>query len=167
MRTSTLFAVFGLAFASIEFSRNIDYIEKGSTATVTLDSGCSAKDQYGSNNCKLEWGSSYTVNVAAKLGETLYSNSTIAVSLTVDGFIPYDFNCPVCGSNCTITIPVIKKEVSFSLPACPLDQFNLNQNFTLPSDSPIPFQQKVTGKATVSNGLGTHVAIIDIDATLA
>ena len=28
--------------------------------------------------------------------------------------------CPVCGANCTITIPVVKKTFSFTMPDCPI-----------------------------------------------
>ena len=74
------------------FSRTVNAINKA-TGTITLDSGCTSKDQYGSNDCDLHWGEKHTVTIAGNLEEDLNGGSKFAVKATVLGIIPFDLEC--------------------------------------------------------------------------
>jgi hypothetical protein len=44
----------------------------------------------------------------------------LAIDLKFDGAIPLNVKCPACGALCTFTVPVIKKDVNITMPACPI-----------------------------------------------
>ena len=142
------------AYADVEFSRTIDSVT-GAEGTLTLASGCTSSDQYGSNDCTLKWGEKVSAVVNATLEKDITQGTTFTVDAKVDGLIPLNFNCPVCGGNCSITVPIIKKKVSFSLPPCPIkaDHISKTLSIQLPSKSPIPLKSKVTGTVTIQGRL--------------
>mmetsp|Transcript_45841 Transcript_45841/g.73734 ORF Transcript_45841/g.73734 Transcript_45841/m.73734 type:complete len:182 (-) Transcript_45841:214-759(-) len=156
-----------VAHANIQFSRSVDQLEQGNSATVTLDQGCSSTDDYGSNDCALSWGTNYTATIKAHISEVLMGNSSFSVDMKVDGIIPFKFTCPVCGTTCTVTIPIVKQTTSFQLPDCPVTgDFNLVEPIALPSKSPIGVSSGAKGTVQVTNGAGTVVAHVTVDATL-
>ena len=89
-------------------------------------SGCSSKDQYGSNDCSLSWGSAYplTYNVRPpaalpasgrlclphpavwlsvaqlqySLQEDLTSSAQLVLNLKVDNLLPLKATCPMCAT---------------------------------------------------------------------
>eukprot|EP00954_Amorphochlora_amoebiformis_P024763 1368643-Amorphochlora_amoeboformis.AAC.1 len=68
----------GLAAADISFSRSNEYLEPDATITLTVDTGCTVKDQYGSNNCDWHWGSRYTISANFKLAEVQNQKDDVA-----------------------------------------------------------------------------------------
>ena len=102
------------ASADVEFSRTVDSVAAGlGSIKATLDHGCSSSDQYGSNNCKLNWGDKVTAAISGKLNKDI-SSGQLALDVKVD-IIPLKANCQICGANCTITVPIVKKTVSFGV----------------------------------------------------
>ena len=169
MRTSTfiLFAVMAtVAYGNIQFSRTVDSVT-GAEGTLTLASGCTSSEQYGSNDCTLTWGEKVTATVNATLDKDITQGTTFTVDAKVDGLIPLKFTCPACGGNCSITVPIIKKTVSFALPPCPIKADHIAKTFSaqLPSKSPIPLKSKVTGTVSVEGRLKVEfTAAISPDA---
>ena len=123
----------------------------------------SSKDQYGSNDCDLNWGQAYTVSINATLGQDLGSDATFSVDMKLDGLIPLKFTCHVCGANCTITVPIVKKTVTFETGPCPIkaQPVTLQKDITLPAKSPVPISAGAKGKITVQDGSGT-MAEVDV-----
>merc|ERR1711990_778971 len=152
--------------ADIKFSRTVSSVHAGFSGSVSLDSGCTGKDAYGSNNCDLKWGGSNSVTVTGTLPEDLNSGSKVAVSVKVDHIFPWDFTCSLCGAPCTITVPVVKKKVTIKLPPCPIKKGSLNQSkkFTLPSKCPTPVGISASGSATVTDDSGSTIAKISVNA---
>mmetsp|Transcript_45842 Transcript_45842/g.73735 ORF Transcript_45842/g.73735 Transcript_45842/m.73735 type:complete len:152 (-) Transcript_45842:214-669(-) len=105
--------------------------------------------------------------IKAHISEVLMGNSSFSVDMKVDGIIPFKFTCPVCGTTCTVTIPIVKQTTSFQLPDCPVTgDFNLVEPIALPSKSPIGVSSGAKGTVQVTNGAGTVVAHVTVDATL-
>mmetsp|Transcript_25887 Transcript_25887/g.62365 ORF Transcript_25887/g.62365 Transcript_25887/m.62365 type:complete len:175 (+) Transcript_25887:51-575(+) len=165
--TSLLIAALlvGFVAADIIASRTVDSVEQGTYGTVVLDSGCTDKDDYGSNNCDLKWGQSYNAIVNITTGEVLESNSTITIDLEIKELfkIPFKASCPICGVNCTITIPIIEKKESIAMPACPIaGALDLTKTFTMPPKFPIPFKASASGTVVITNGNGDTVAHLTV-----
>merc|ERR1712054_350908 len=78
----------------------------GITGSAVVDSGCSSKDDYGSNDCSFSWGQKLGLTLNTTLAADVASG-TIAIDAKVDGFLPFKASCAVCGAPCTITIPVV------------------------------------------------------------
>ncbi len=156
------------AVADISVSRSIDSVMSGASGTVTLDSGCANKDQYGSNNCDLKWGNSYTVTIDANNAEDLNGKANIAVDMKVDNIIPFKITCPVCGANCTFEVPVVKTKETIQLPPCPIAKGEYKQmyNFTLPSKSPVPVKTSAKGTVKLNDDAGNNVASLSVNAVL-
>lgn len=164
---AVLLALAGSA-ADIIVSRTIEAAPAGS-GTLTLDgSSCTGSDAFGSNNCDLHWGSSYTGKINATLSKDIEQGSTISVDAHVDTFIPFKVSCPVCGANCTITIPIVKKTISVTMPPCPISAQSLSQpfQFTLPSSSPVPIKASAKGEATVTDASGAVLLKASFEATV-
>merc|ERR1711907_281387 len=120
--------------------------------TAVVDSGCSGKDDYGSNDCSWSWGQ--------KLGLTLDAK--------VDGFLPFKASCALCGTPCTITIPVVKKTVTIKMPDCPIkgQGYSTTLSVTLPTKDPIPVKTSIAGTATVTSGDGSMSVTGSFSASL-
>ena len=164
LRSATLLGLGLYASADIQVSRTINSVSIGS-GNVTLEgTACTGKDTYGSNNCDLHWGSTYTVDVNVALAKDIDSKASFSVNMHLDSIIPFKFSCPLCGDTCTVTVPIVKKTVSFKLPACPIKAgpFKLSQQFALPASSPVPISASFKGKVTVSDGTST-VGDVDVN----
>merc|ERR1711939_939973 len=148
----------------ITVSRTINSAS-GITGTAVVDSGCSSKDQYGSNDCTFSWGQKLGLTLNTTLAADVNSG-TIAIDAKVDGFIPFSASCKVCGEPCTITIPVVKKTITIKLPDCPLKGGNhaTTLSVTIPTTDPVPI--KVTAKGTVTITTDSVKLSADFDASL-
>jgi hypothetical protein len=135
---------------------------------IIAGSSCASLDAYGSNECDLQWGTNYTVDVDATLAEDIVSGHSFTVDLKLDGLIPFKFTCALCGANCSITIPLIKQDVTFSMPACPLAAGPLKMTATLPlpATSPVPIKASVKGTVTVQDPSGTTVADVSVNGAV-
>lgn len=86
----------------------------------------------------------------------------------MDSIIPFNFDCPLCGGNCTVTVPIIKKQFSFAMPDCPIAATSGVKTIpvSLPSDDPVPV--KITAKGTVSiyDETGAMAGQVALDVTV-
>jgi hypothetical protein len=85
------------------FTRTVKTLQHA-TGSLTFDKGCTKTDPYGSYNCTWTWGQPITAAFQGALQEDLQAGKLI-VDLKIDGTIPVQFSCPVCGASCTINIP--------------------------------------------------------------
>lgn len=86
----------------------------GADLKVTLDHGCTGSDDYGSNDCTLQFGDSkpFTVTYDLKLDQDIVEGTKISANLKLDNLIPFTLECDACGSDCTFEIPIVKKSVT-------------------------------------------------------
>lgn len=104
--SSTIFltqVAFDLTSTGMDFARTIKQIGHA-TGQFTFDKGCTKTDPYGSNNCHWD----YTQNVIMATQGALQEDVTagkLIVDLKLDGTIPFQFTCPICGNTCAITVP--------------------------------------------------------------
>ena len=85
---SLLICLFAVASADIEFSRTVDTVAPGLEGSLVLSSGCTSQDQYGSNDCTLNWGEKLSIAVNATLGHDIVKGTTFSVDAKVDGLLP-------------------------------------------------------------------------------
>lgn len=131
--------------------------------------GCSSSDEYGSNNCKFDWGQTIGGSVTGKLGHDLEEGSTFHVNLKVDTVISWKFSCSACGANCTTSVPIVDYPLDFAMPPCPISAGELQQVISnaLPAESPTK-GVKVTakGSVTVKDQTGADVLDMNIDVLM-
>ena len=65
-------------------------------------------------------------------------------------------------------MPIVGKTISIKLPDCPIAPAALHNttSVTLPAKSPLPLKIEAKGSITVTNGDGSVVAKVDVDATV-
>jgi hypothetical protein len=121
----------------------------------------------GSNNCDLDWGKPYDVTYNVSLERPITTGATISADLKAS-IIPLKFDCPACGGNCSVKIPIVGKTINIALPPCPINPNALkgSKSITLPAKSPIPLKLDVKGSITVKNGDGTVLADVTVDVAL-
>merc|ERR1712110_344989 len=139
--------------------------------SVTVDHGCKSSDQYGSNDCEMDWGSTYNVTYNIECDEDLNSKTNLDVKLTLDGLIPFHISCAICGVDCTFTIPIVKKKViiPFSKVPCPI-KAGKNSNtvsVTLPAKDPVPIKVSFKGEAKITDDSGAELGDISITGSVA
>ena len=95
--------------------------------------------------------------------------SPLAHRSQVDSIVPFAFSCPVCGANCTTTVPIVNQDVNFAMPPCPVSALDLSTPFdyALPADSPTK-GVKVSAKGTlgVKDAAGDTVLSGDLTVTV-
>ncbi len=154
------------AQADITFTRTVDTVADYVDGSVLL-SGCPAADKYGSNNCDLKWGQDLDITYNATLDKPITTGSKISVDLKAS-FLPLKFDCAACGAVCEFKVPIVGKTISIKLPDCPIAPAALHNttSVTLPAKSPLPLKIEAKGSITVTNGDGSVVAKVDVDATV-
>merc|ERR1719378_1453313 len=127
---------------SIVISRTVNTDDKAwATGKVTVgpDGTCKSSDDYGSNDCTMNWGSTYTVNFDLDLEKDLDSNAQFNLDHKLDGLIPLKTSCHVCGQNCTITVPIVKKTIVIPLDQpCPVKATDLKNGTSIILPAKIP-----------------------------
>eukprot|EP01062_Namystynia_karyoxenos_P068364 TRINITY_DN6289_c0_g1_i1.p1 TRINITY_DN6289_c0_g1~~TRINITY_DN6289_c0_g1_i1.p1 ORF type:complete len:200 (+),score=37.49 TRINITY_DN6289_c0_g1_i1:81-680(+) len=137
-------AATALCCGSVTVQRTVISVAQGWDFNVTITprhpissphrDGCAQADQYGSNDCTLEWNHSYGVSAAvAEPGVELGPDVRVKADAMIDGVLPLSVDCPVCGprtaagpANCSVTVPLPlpppnnRKTFNISLPECPL-----------------------------------------------
>eukprot|EP01065_Artemidia_motanka_P049646 TRINITY_DN8290_c0_g1_i1.p1 TRINITY_DN8290_c0_g1~~TRINITY_DN8290_c0_g1_i1.p1 ORF type:complete len:542 (+),score=223.40 TRINITY_DN8290_c0_g1_i1:88-1713(+) len=167
LRSAAILAAVGSAAGSITFSRTVESIPSYASGTVTVaGSACTGSDKYGSNDCTLNWGTSYDVSIDATLTQAIPSGS-VAADLKIDGLIPFKASCKICGENCTITIPVVKKTISFYPGDCPIaaQTYKNTTSVAVPAAPSTLPKTSVKGKVSVSDNTGV-VAVVDVTASV-
>lgn len=94
---------FDVTPTGVDSARTVQALQHA-TGQVTFDKGCTKTDPYGSNNCHWDYGQIVQMAVQGALQENVTSGKIIA-DLKLNGTIPFQFACPVCGANCTIAVP--------------------------------------------------------------
>merc|ERR1711939_918521 len=135
----------------ISVSRTIT-AASGIEGTATIDSGCSSKDQYGSNDCSFSWGQKLGITLNTTIDKDVTSG-TLAIDAKIDGFLPFKASCAVCGTPCTITIPVVKKTITIKMPPCPIKGkgYSTTLSVTLPTKDPVPVKTTAAGTITITS----------------
>ena len=151
----------------IHFDRTINTLT-GATGKVTLDKDCTGSDAYGSNDCDLHWGDTITITYNLALQTDIEAGAKIQIDAKLDNIVPFKAECAACGAKCDITIPIIKKDISFDMPACPISATSLSNTttLTLPATSPIPISISGKGKLTVIDATGKTIADVDVNVDL-
>jgi len=167
-RAALALLALGSATADIVLSRTVNSATIGSGTVTVEGSACTSKDAYGSNNCDVAWGTNYTLDLDLTLSTDIVAGHKFTVDMKVDGILPFKFTCALCGADCTVTVPIVKKTITFSLPACPIKAGALKQSVVLPlpASSPVPIKASADGKVTVADPSGATVADIDVKATV-
>jgi hypothetical protein len=150
--------------ADITVSRTVNSISAG-TGKLTLAGGsCKSSDAYGSNDCVLDWGKSYTAAANGTLTKAIESGDTFTADFTVDELLPFKFTCQLCGVDCSFTLPVVRKHVSFAMPACPITAgaVHVSKSFTLPTSSPVPLKSGFKGTVIAEDKAGNSLASINV-----
>ena len=155
------------ALADVELTRNVDSLGDGVSIKAVLDSGCTGSDAYGSNNCALAWGSSTNATITGTLPKDLTAKSQLSLDLKVS-LVPLKATCAICGSDCELTVPIVKIPVSIKLPPCPIKGGPLNavKTITLGAKSPVPIKLNLSGKATLNDDDGAEVVTLDVSGSV-
>eukprot|EP01062_Namystynia_karyoxenos_P014401 TRINITY_DN1518_c0_g1_i4.p2 TRINITY_DN1518_c0_g1~~TRINITY_DN1518_c0_g1_i4.p2 ORF type:complete len:564 (+),score=226.69 TRINITY_DN1518_c0_g1_i4:73-1692(+) len=168
LRGAALLAALGGAAGSITFSRTVKQAPSYASGTVTVQGdACKSSDKYGSNDCTLSWGQSYTVAIDATLTQDI-PTGTAAADMKIDGLIPFKASCKICGENCTVTIPIVSKSFTFYPGDCPIAKGSIKNTTTAaipaaPSGLP---KTSVKGSVTVTDGSGATMAVVDVTASI-
>jgi len=148
-----LYLLLGIASAQIIVSRTVNTVASGDDFKASVTSpkdACTGSDAYGSNDCTFNWSTNYTAEVTLTLAKDLNAASKLSANLKLDGFVPWDFTCPICGSTCSIKIPIVGKSFDIKLPACPIKAASVApMTVTLP----LPAKPKDLPKLTIKGDL--------------
>lgn len=138
-----------MAESGVTLSRTFDTIEDGLSIGLTfVGATCTEKDSHGTNNCHYNWGDDLAVNVTMDThGTPFTADDTVKGKFKVDYFVPWNFNCNVCGADCTLSLPIIKQGITFPSPPCPFATNAMVVPFVIP-----------LGKTSPTMGVPTHFA---------
>ena len=158
------------AESDIKVTRSVESVASGYTGKVTVDQGCSTTDAYGSNDCAFAWGETLKLSAAVEAGADISAGAKFFADLKVDSIIPFKAECAACGANCTITVPIVKKEITVAMPPCPLvakgKTLSTEIPLSLPAKSPLPVKVSAKGNAKLVAADGSTIASVDFDATV-
>ena len=116
----------------ISFSRKINLFTDFLSINVGLDEDrCSSKDEYGSNDCHYDWGDTMNMTFDVQLQKAFDVNDRISGNFKVMYFIPWNFECAICGQDCTLTIPGVDLDIKVPLPPCPLGNDNIPEKLQI------------------------------------
>jgi len=155
-----------VALCNITFKRTISDVHTGFNGSLVFDHGCESKDQYGSNDCTLNWGETYNVTYQDVRGMDITAGANFSIEAKVS-FEKVNINCALCGANCTFT--VVKKTISIPMPDCPIKATSTPQTiatFTLPKKDPLPIKVKASGEGTSYLADGSEILSVIWEATV-
>ena len=164
LRSLALALLLSSSAADVTLSRTVNSLAAGS-ATLTIEgSACASQDNYGSNDCDVHWGQSYGLKYDATLSKDIEAGSSFTADFKLDRFVPLKFTCALCGADCTVTVPIIKKTYTLKMPSCPISSQGLRGNLTatLPSPSPVPLKIGLEGNLKATDANGNVLADIDV-----
>eukprot|EP00756_Hemistasia_phaeocysticola_P035815 Hpha_TRINITY_DN16607_c2_g1::TRINITY_DN16607_c2_g1_i3::g.182909::m.182909 len=167
-RAAALAAAMGCASGAIVVSRTVEQIPSYASVKATIaGDACTGSDQYGSNDCTLNWGTSYDITYNVALTQD-FPGGVASADLKVDGLIPFKPSCKVCGENCTVTIPVISKSYTFYPGDCPVKANTLSNTSSVAipaAPSTLP-KTSVKGTVQIADSTGAVVAKGSVDASI-
>lgn len=154
----------------IQIERTVKSVNKVK-GKVSVDHGCTGSDAYGSNNCEMDWGSTYNITYDLELDEDLNSKTNLNIHLTLDGLIPFKVSCAICGVDCEFTVPIIKKKIVIPLSkvACPVKAGSVSGTvpLVLPANDPVPLKVSMTGEVTFTDDAGTLLGDVTVKGSVA
>jgi hypothetical protein len=159
-RLASVFALIATAHAGVELTRHITSVEAGGAITANLDKDCTSTDANGCETAAAKWGDSITVTYNATLPHDITADFKLSVSAKVNNIIPFKVDCAMCGADCEITIPIIKKKITVTFPPCPIkaDTYTGSTVLVLPAKAPVPLKVSFTGTGQIADSKGTVVA---------
>eukprot|EP01065_Artemidia_motanka_P014337 TRINITY_DN182_c0_g1_i3.p2 TRINITY_DN182_c0_g1~~TRINITY_DN182_c0_g1_i3.p2 ORF type:complete len:179 (+),score=67.94 TRINITY_DN182_c0_g1_i3:72-608(+) len=167
-RGLALLSVAAAVTAKITFSRTVQSAPSWASGTVKIEgNACTGSDKWGSNDCTLSWGTSYTVDIDATTTQDL-PTGTASLDLKIDGLIPFKASCKVCGENCTVTVPVVGKSITFYPGDCPIEATHYQNNTAVAipaAPSTLP-KTSVKGTVSLADGSGATIAVVAVDASV-
>jgi hypothetical protein len=119
----------------VSFSRSINDIPQDETFTFTLsfddpNHHCQTSDHFGPNNCHYEWNEYVTGSYHVEMPDKFLNESaSVEVTAMLDNRVPYKVECPVCGQDCVLEIPVFKIRYTIPMPPCPVSLKNRTEGF--------------------------------------
>jgi hypothetical protein len=160
----TCLCLLAAAQSTIQITRHITSVEAGASGTVNIDKDCTTKDEYGCESALAKWGDSLKVSLNATLPHDLTADYSVIVKAKVNNIIPFDVTCAICGVDCTVTIPIIKKKLTIKLPPCPIKAATYLNSTTvvLPAKAPVPLKVSATGTGSVQDSKGNVVADVSV-----
>uniref|UniRef100_A0A6V2KN96 MD-2-related lipid-recognition domain-containing protein n=1 Tax=Ditylum brightwellii TaxID=49249 RepID=A0A6V2KN96_9STRA len=108
----------------VDVSYTVTNIPKGASASFHVANSqkyCKQHSTYGDNDCLFPWDDTSDVTIKTALGFDMDDTYKIQGKVKVDYLLHLNFECPVCGENCTVTVPKIDYDVILTLPPCPID----------------------------------------------
>jgi hypothetical protein len=159
----------------VSFQRTITDFPQDSTSSFTLlfedaERHCGARDEYGPNNCHYDWKESvvgsYHVDMPAKV---LNETANLEVTMMLDNRVPYKLECPLCGQDCVLEIPVFKVHYTIPNPPCPVSLQNRSEDFEFqlwrasPTDGWLTIP--VSGSGKIYEAPGIELASFDFHLT--
>ena len=170
MKFITIAILVATAQADITLTRKVTSVETGFTGTLNIDKDCTSTDQYGCAAADAKWGDSLKVTINATVPKDLTASVHMKAAIKVNNVLPFDVDCAICGTDCDLTIPIIKKKVTIKMPPCPIKAgpYGTTTVAAIPSKDPAPL--KVTAAGTVTLEDTTTNAVIaagSIDLTVA
>jgi hypothetical protein len=150
--------------ADITVSRTVNSISAGTGKLTLAGDSCTSSDTYGSNNCNLYWAKSYAAAANGTLTKDIVSGDTFTADFTIDELLPFKFTCQLCGVDCSFTLPVVQKRVSFAMPACPITAgaVHATKTLMLPASSPVPLTTGFKGTVIAQDKAGNSLASINV-----
>jgi hypothetical protein len=116
----------------VSFHRVIGTFPEKSQFLLELEdssSHCQVYDEFGVNDCHFNWKEEAVGNFSTAISTVLDESSSIDVHLVLEGHIPYQVNCALCGQPCDVVVPVINFKYTFRMPDCPVDLKDHFQDF--------------------------------------
>jgi hypothetical protein len=88
----------------------------------------------------------------------------------IDRIIPYSFSCPLCGSDCVLTFPVVKFEYTIPLPPCPISAPHTvatDIEYQLDASSPTEgIPTRLEGSVKITKASGEEIADFSVTVLL-
>jgi len=138
-----------MAASGVTLSRKFDMLEDNLSISLEfIGATCEEEDAHGRNKCHYNWGEPLAVNVTMNTnGDPFMPGDSVKGKFKVDYFVPWNFNCQVCGKDCTLNLPIIKQGITFPAPPCPFAKDDRVVAFVIP-----------LGKSSPTLGVPTHFA---------
>ena len=108
----------------LSFTRQVSKIPDGSSFQMSMNgTHCSKEDSFGDNICHFNWGDDIIGSFAVDLPSivVLDKGDIFKGSFFIDKYVPFHFQCPVCGEDCIVQAPLVHLNWSIPMPpSCPI-----------------------------------------------
>jgi len=103
-------------------------------------------DKYGDNQCHFDWGETISGRATVKLSDPIVEGDFMVGALIIDKFIPYKFRCALCGQDCVLEIPVLKRNETIHMEKCPVTVDTTKGHIVYQMMDESPSRGKITTK---------------------